>query len=69
MNLSGKRKIQIGSTASDQRKFTKKDAVKLLVAFGMREAEAVALKRWERIRIIEDYSNKAKETGLAKDLQ
>ena len=34
----------------------------------MREAEAVALKRWERIRIIEDYSNKAKETGLAKDL-
>jgi len=35
----------------------------------MREAEAVALKRWERIRIIEDYSNKAKETGLAKDLQ
>jgi hypothetical protein len=56
VNLSGKCKIQIGSTASDQRKFTKKDAVKL------------ALKRWERIRIIEDYSNKAKETGLAKDL-
>ena len=68
VNLAGKRKIQIGSTDSDQRKFTKKDAVKLLVAFGMREAEAVALKRWERIRIIEDYSNKAKETGLAKDL-
>jgi len=67
-SIAGKRKIQIGSTDSDQRKFTKKDAVKLLVAFGMREAEAVALKRWDRIRIIEDYSNKAKETGLAKDL-
>ena len=55
-------------TDKDLRKLTKKDAVKLLVALGVRENEAIALKRWDRIHMIREFSTKLEKTGLAKEL-
>ncbi|KAJ1423751.1 hypothetical protein B484DRAFT_480649, partial [Ochromonadaceae sp. CCMP2298] len=55
-------------TDKDLRKLTKKDAVKLLVAFGIRESEALALRRWDRVHMIREMSTKLEKTGHAKDL-
>ena len=62
------RKRQLWDTDSDLRKLTKEDAVRLLVAAGVREQEARALRRWDRIHMIREMSTKLEKSGLAKDL-
>jgi len=65
-----KNSVQFYKTDKDLRKLTKKDAVQLLVALGVREAEAMALKRWDRVHMIREISTKLEKTGtgLAKEL-
>jgi transcription initiation factor TFIID subunit 1 len=63
-----KNTVKYFATDSDLRKLTKKDAVRLLVALGVREAEAMALKRWDRVHMIREFSTKLEKTGLAKEL-
>lgn len=63
-----KNTVKYFDTDKDLRKLTKKDAVRLLVALGVREAEAMALKRWDRVHMIREFSTKLEKTGLAKEL-
>eukprot|EP01042_Synura_sphagnicola_P005372 gene5372-6851_t len=58
-------------TDKDLRKLTKEDAIRLLVAFGVKRPEAAALKRWDRIiHMITEMVNKMDKMGvIPKDLQ
>mmetsp|Transcript_45235 Transcript_45235/g.79006 ORF Transcript_45235/g.79006 Transcript_45235/m.79006 type:complete len:1418 (-) Transcript_45235:87-4340(-) len=66
--VAKKNTVKYFDTDKDLRKLTKKDAVRLLVALGVREAEAMALKRWDRVHMIREFSTKLEKTGLAKEL-
>eukprot|EP01034_Spumella_vulgaris_P022021 gene22021-28115_t len=60
--------VKLVSTDRDLRKLTKKDAIMLLSGLGVTEAEALKLRRWDRIHMIREMSTRAEQSGVAKNL-
>lgn len=62
--------IRLVGTDKDLRKLTKIDAIRLLMALGVKRVEAEALKRWDRIHMIREMVNKMDKLGvIPKDLE
>eukprot|EP01038_Epipyxis_sp_PR26KG_P009931 gene9931-13360_t len=66
--VTKKQQVQLVNTDKDLRKLTKEDAIRLLVAAGVPLPEAKALKRWDRIHMIREISNKSEKLGIANHI-